>query len=51
MNNGIVANREIGRFVKYAQYLRNGNHKKLKECYDSNVDLESGWVDDEMEGW
>lgn len=51
MQEGVVSNREIGRFVKYAEYLRNGNHHKLKDYYESNMDLESGWVDDELEGW
>lgn len=30
MKEGAVTASEIGRFVKYAEYLRNKNHRKLK---------------------
>jgi len=30
MNKENIGRNEIGRFIKYAEYMRNGNHKKLK---------------------
>lgn len=41
MNNGPVTKAEIGRFVKYAEYLRNGNHRRLKEYYETCPPLEN----------
>ena len=40
--------REIGRFIKYAECFRNGNHKKLKEMYEGMGAMEGGASDD---GW
>jgi hypothetical protein len=38
--------------VKYAEHFRSGNHRRLKEYYDTNVPLESGWErEEELEGW
>ena len=52
MNNGPVSKAEIGRFVKYAEYLRNGNHRRLKEYYDTCPPLENEEDrSEDIEGW
>jgi len=33
MGSGAVGKTEIHRFVKYAQFLKQGNHKGLQEYY------------------
>ena len=48
IGEGIVGVREIGRFIKYAECFRNGNHKKLKEMYEGMGAIEGGASDD---GW
>lgn len=52
MNKPPVTRGEIHRFIKYAEYLRNGNHRRLKEYYDSCPLLQNSTEkDDILEGW
>ncbi len=37
MKGDVLKKKDIGKFLKYAQYMRNKNYDKLKELYERSL--------------